>query len=130
MDEKTVKEISKKISAIFEKIERVEFAYLFGSFARGDAFPFSDIDIAVYLKDKPSLTDELELYSVSGRELGHNNIDLVILNNINNLILLEHIVRYGKVVSDRNPSLRESFELTVLHDVIDFKYQRKVFAGR
>lgn len=62
MDEKTVKEISKKLSAIFEKIERVEFAYLFGSFARGDAFPFSDIDIAVYLKDKPSLTDEEDMH--------------------------------------------------------------------
>ncbi|MFZ6006219.1 MAG: type VII toxin-antitoxin system MntA family adenylyltransferase antitoxin, partial [Nitrospirota bacterium] len=118
------------LTAIFHKTEGVEFAYLFGSFARGDEFPFSDIDIAVYLSGKASLADELRLYSIIGRELKHDNVDLLILNNTNNIILLDDIVRYGKVVCDRNPSLRESFELRVLHDAIDFKYQRKVFAGR
>ncbi|WP_333654130.1 type VII toxin-antitoxin system MntA family adenylyltransferase antitoxin [Dissulfurispira sp.] len=130
MKEQPVKELSEKLTAIFHRIEEVEFAYLFGSFARGDEFPFSDIDIAVYLSRKASLADELKLYSIIGRELKHDNIDLVILNNTNNIILLEDIVRYGKVVCDRNPSSRESFELRVLHDAIDFKYQRKVFAGR
>lgn len=130
MKEQSVKDLPEKLTAIFHKIEEVEFAYLFGSFARGDEFPFSDIDIAVYLSGKASLADELRLYSIIGRELKHDNIDLLILNNTNNIILLEDIVRYGKVVYDRNPSLRESFELRVLHDAIDFKYQRKVFAGR
>ncbi|MEW6740746.1 MAG: nucleotidyltransferase domain-containing protein [Nitrospirota bacterium] len=130
MKEQSVKELSEKLTAIFHKTEGVKFAYLFGSFARGDEFPFSDIDIAVYLSGRASLADELRLYSIIGRELKHDNVDLLILNNTNNIILLDDIVRYGKVVCDRNPSLRESFELRVLHDAIDFKYQRKVFAGR
>ncbi len=130
MKEQSVKDLSEKLTTIFRRIEKVEFAYLFGSFARGDDFPFSDIDIAVYLSGKASLDDELRLYSIIGRELKHDNLDLLILNNTNNIILLEDIVRYGKVIYDRNPSLRESFELRVLHDAIDFKYQRKVFAGR
>jgi predicted nucleotidyltransferase len=123
-------EISSKLNAIFRKIEGIEFAYLFGSIVRGDEFSFSDIDIAVYLSGKASLADELKLYSIIGRELRQDNVDLLILNNANNIILLDDIVRYGKVVCDKNPSLRESFELRVLHDAIDFKYQRKVFAGR
>ncbi len=125
-----MKDLSGKLAVIFHKTEGVEFAYLFGSFARGNEFSFSDIDIAVYLSKKPSLADELKLYSIICRELKHNNLDLLILNDTNNIILLDDIVRYGKVVYDRSPSLRESFELRVLHNAIDFKYQRKVFAGR
>lgn len=130
MKEQSAKDLSERLNAIFSRIEKVVFAYLFGSFARGDDFPISDIDIAVYLSGKASLADELRLYSTISRELKHDNIDLIILNNTNNIMLLDEIVRYGKVVCDRNPSLRESFELRVLHDAIDFKHQRKVFAGR
>ncbi|OGW21738.1 MAG: hypothetical protein A2Z82_00060 [Nitrospirae bacterium GWA2_46_11] len=130
MNEQAFKELSGKLAGIFHKIEGVEFAYLFGSVARGNEFSFSDMDIAVYLRGKASLADELRLYSIIGRELKRDNIDLVILNNINNLMLLEDIVGYGRVVYDKNISLRKSFELRVLHDAIDFKYQRKVFAGR
>ncbi|BCB97109.1 nucleotidyltransferase [Dissulfurispira thermophila] len=130
MNEQVVKELSEKLDGIFYRIREVEFAYLFGSFARGDEFSFSDIDIAVYLNKEVSLADELRLYSIIARELKHDSIDLLILNNTHNIILLEDIVRYGKVVCDRNPFLRESFELRILHDAIDFRYQRKVFAGR
>lgn len=130
MKEQSTKDLFERLNAIFSRIEEVAFAYLFGSFARGDNFTISDIDIAVYLSGKASLADELRLYSTICRELKHDNIDLIILNNTNNIMLLDEIVRYGKVVCDRNPSLRESFELRVLHDAIDFKHQRKVFVGR
>jgi predicted nucleotidyltransferase len=49
MNEQSVKDLSEKLTAIFRRIEKVEFAYLFGSFARGDDFPFSDIDVAVFV---------------------------------------------------------------------------------
>jgi predicted nucleotidyltransferase len=130
MNGQALKELREKLDEIFRKIEGVEFAYLFGSEAKGTSGALSDIDIAVYLSKEASLADELRLYSIVGRGLKRDNLDLVILNNTNNLILLDDIVRYGKVVCDRNPSLRESFELRVLHDAIDFKHQRKVFAGR
>ncbi|MFN3396363.1 MAG: nucleotidyltransferase domain-containing protein [Thermodesulfovibrionales bacterium] len=116
MKEQSTKDLFERLNAIFSRTEEVAFAYLFGSFARGDDFPISDI--AVYLSRKASLADELRLYSIISRELKHDNIDLIILNNTDNIILLDEIVRYGKVVCDRNPSLRESFELMVLHDAI------------
>ncbi|RLB36046.1 MAG: hypothetical protein DRH12_16250, partial [Deltaproteobacteria bacterium] len=34
----------------------IAFAYLFGSLARGRAFPLSDVDIAVYLEKETALT--------------------------------------------------------------------------
>lgn len=119
-----------KLKEIFGKIEDVEFAYLFGSSARGDEFPLSDIDIAVYMRSQNvRLDDELRLHSILSRGLKSNKVDLVILNRARNIILLEEIIRHGRVVCDNNSSLRESFELNVLHDAIDFKRQRKVFAG-
>lgn len=118
------------LNEIFQKIEDVEFAYLFGSSARGDEFPLSDIDIAVYMRSgNIHFDDEMRLHSILSRGLKSNNVDLVILNRTKNIIFLEEIVRYGRVVCDNNLSLRESFELNVLHDAIDFKRQRKVFAG-
>jgi predicted nucleotidyltransferase len=121
---------SAQLNDILSGTGEVEFAYLFGSCARGDSFPFSDIDIAVYLSRKSApLNVELELHSVLSRKLKSNKVDLVVLNNTHNLMLLEEIVRFGKVVYDKNQSSREEFELKVLHDTIDFKYQRKLFAG-
>lgn len=118
------------LDEIFHKMEVVEFAYLFGSCARADSFPLSDIDIAVYVNSKDiSLDDELKLHSALSRGLKSDKVDLVVLNRTNNIMLLDEIVRYGKVVCDKNPSLRESFELRALHAAMDFKYQRKVFAG-
>jgi predicted nucleotidyltransferase len=41
MKEHDIKDLSEKIAVIFSKIEEVEFAYLFGSFAREMTFPLA-----------------------------------------------------------------------------------------
>ena len=85
----------------------MEFAYLFGSSARGDEFPLSDIDIAVYMRSQNvRLDDELRLHSILSRGLKSNKVDLVILNRARNIILLEEIIRHGRVVCDNNSSLK------------------------
>ncbi len=128
---KTTDIISAKLNELFCKMKDVEFAYVFGSYARGDVFPLSDIDVAVYTDQKDmSLDYELKMHSILSKELKSNTVDLIVLNKTRNLMLLDEIIRYGRVVYDRNPSLREDFELRILHDAMDFRYQRKVFAGR
>jgi predicted nucleotidyltransferase len=118
------------LNKIFEESGDILFAYLFGSCARGDAFPSSDIDLAVFLTHKKiSLDQKLDLHSRLSRALKTGSLDLTVLNEIKNLMLLEEIVRYGRVVCDKNPSRRETFESGILHDAIDFKYQRQLFAG-
>ena len=119
------------LAKALERAGNIEFAYVFGSRAKEKVFPQSDIDIAAYMKpDSLNLDNELSLHAALARDLGADNIDLLILNRARNLILLDEIVRHGKVVFDGNLSLRRDFEFRVLHDAIDFKYQRKVFAGR
>lgn len=48
----SIEEISKAVAPIFERYN-VRYAGLFGSQARGDARPDSDIDILVTLGEKP-----------------------------------------------------------------------------
>lgn len=129
-------EIEAKLEKAFKDLEncrdklQIEFAYLFGSYAEGNYTPASDIDLAVYFTSNPSLDEELSLHVFLTRQLNTDKIDLLVLNYAKNLILLEEIVKKGKVVYDKNPEFRKIFECKIMHNAIDFKTQRKIFAGR
>ncbi|MBF0395160.1 MAG: nucleotidyltransferase domain-containing protein [Desulfobacterales bacterium] len=119
--------------SVFEKYKnKVIFSYLFGSLARGDYSPLSDIDIAVFLSKKKKESDfdiKLSLYNDFNKIFKRNDIDVLILNTTKNLILLDEIVRNGLVVYDTCPEIREEFEINILHEAIDFKQQRLLFIG-
>ena len=107
-------------NAVFPVLERyrehVLFSYIFGSAARNEQQPLSDIDIAVYLTSRPfeQYPDmKFTLHAEFCRALKRDDIDLVILNTAGNLILLDEIVRSGMVVYDRDPEARENFELAI-----------------
>ncbi len=122
-------DIFQRFNSLSEGI-KVEFAYLFGSIPQGSSGPLSDIDIAVYLNKEPSLDEELDLHHFLSRELKTDSLDLVILNRSKNIILMDEIIRTGLLLFEKNPELREDFELNVIHDAIDFKEQRRLFIGR
>ncbi len=83
-----------------ERQPLVEFAILFGSFARETSNAGSDIDIAVEL-DQP-LTPDLKLSMLqSFSELTDRKIDLIDLKTVGEP-LLSQIVKYGKVVKGTN----------------------------
>jgi len=125
--------IRDKLCPVFERYkDHVMFAYLFGSAARNDLEPLSDIDIAVFLykKEGESYFDlKLAIYTDICRVLERNDIDVVILNTATNIMLIDEIIRYGMVLFDANRDFREKFELKILHQAIDFKEQRKAVAG-
>ena len=62
VQKRNYKKAIEKIRNSLEKNPNVIFAYLYGSIARGTTHKFSDIDIAVYLKDA-STEKFLELLS-------------------------------------------------------------------
>lgn len=67
----TLDEIKKKIAPILKKND-VEFAGIFGSYARGEAAPESDLDLLVKLKDeaKMSLLDVIGIENKLSDRLG------------------------------------------------------------
>ena len=88
-------------------------AYLFGSYARGDARPDSDVDLAVLL----STTDEmerferrLELIGAVGEVLGRRSADLVVLNDSPPL-LTHQVLTHGRLIAERDRMARVEFEV-------------------
>jgi len=128
---KKLGELKDILSQVMSKSQNILFAYLFGSHITGITTESSDMDVAVYLDKKHAdIDDYLSLHSALSRALRTDKVDLVILNNANNLILLDSIVRHGILVIDKDKDRREEFELRVLHSTIDFREQRKAIIGR
>ncbi len=59
----------------------IDFAILFGSQARGDAFPFSDIDIGIYVNKEIPLLEIGGLISELEEEL-RKDVDIIVLNDL------------------------------------------------
>jgi hypothetical protein len=125
-------EIIEALSGVFQRHSAVVFAYLFGSMVSGKTGPLSDVDVAVYLKGgtpEEKLDAKFGLYADFSRALMRNDIDVVVLNATDNLILLEEIVRNGRVIYDTDPDLRRDCEVKIIHRAIDFRTQRKAMMG-
>ena len=71
-------------TALAERPEVLE-AYLFGSQARGDARPGSDVDVAVYVEEAalqvPGFGYDSEIGATLQKALKRSDVDIVILNS-------------------------------------------------
>lgn len=119
-------EISQALEPVFSSTAQVLSAILFGSLATGDCTGKSDVDIAVYVKDPGvfSFRDRLALHGNCCRALRRNDVDLVVMNQLANLILLENIIRQGKVIYSIDDNELDFFIVKKLHQAIDFRLQR------
>ena len=111
--------------------QKVVFAYLFGSLARDKVLPLSDIDVAIYLKEGVDLNKEkMNILQNLIDLLGTEEIDLVLLNTAP-LTLKARIVENKKILVDKEPFLRHSFESLVLREYFDFsKKEEEIFKRR
>lgn len=124
-------EILPKANYFLENYQKVIFAYLFGSLARDKVLPLSDIDIAIYLKEGADFSQEkMTILRNLIDILGTEEIDLVLLN-IAPLTLKARIVGNKKILVDKDPFLRHSFESLVLREYFDFsKKEEDIFKRR
>lgn len=128
----SIEDIKKTLYPVFERSGCIRFAYLFGSVAKGEVAPLSDIDIAFFISDVDSgavFDLKLSLHGDICRALKRNDVDLVVLNTVANNMLIEDIIRHGVVIYDSDIDAREDYEVTSLHRVIDFKTQRLAVMG-
>lgn len=108
--------------------EGVVLAYLFGSVARGDAGPLSDVDLAVLYRDEmpPAeaqmaggrLADELQ--GLLGR-----GVDVVVLN-LPSPALHYAIIDEGKVILNTDEDRRVQFEARTMMEYLDTEHMRAV----
>lgn len=130
-------EILEALRRYFAGREDVVAAYLFGSMARGEARPSSDVDVGVVLRDgRPK---DLEAYGKVAdmqadlEDALPRDVDVVPMNEAPP-DLLHRILRDGVLVRDGNSSARIRFELTARNDYFDLLpmleyYRRTVIAS-
>ena len=106
-----------KLKNFLENDTNILFAYLFGSFAKGEEHVRSDVDIAVYFKEE-SFDEQLRvIYELS--KLVKRDVDLVVLNSSKNLLLAEDILREG--INLKSSELQEDYELKKWHEILDYR---------
>lgn len=99
---------------------RIVFAYLFGGLASGRQRPLSDVDIAVYLDSSDEKAEvKLDIIGSLSDTLKTDEIDLVILNDAPTS-LIGRILRRKRLIVDKQPFLRHTFESLVLRQFFDF----------
>ncbi|RLI81768.1 nucleotidyltransferase domain-containing protein [Archaeoglobales archaeon] len=104
-----------KISKIIEIIKshpNVIAIYLFGSHAKGEATPLSDIDIAVILEN-PVSESEADIGSLSSPE-----IDVVLFHRLPLHIRYE-VFKYGKEIFVRDEEKLLEVKLKVMREYLD-----------
>jgi len=103
----------------------VKFAYLFGSQARQDIGPLSDVDVAVYLDDTQDFFQRrLTLMEALIKRLGREDLDLVVLNKAP-VVLKFEVIKSGIVLKE-DRSRRVVFETTVMREYLDTAHLRNI----
>ena len=121
--------VEARLKDIFEGDPRGTVAvYLFGSVARGDAGPDSDVDVGILFAveppatlDAPQFAIEAELERLLGRP-----VQVVALNR-GSADLVHRVLRDGRLVLDRDRSARIRFEVRSRNQYFDMAPIRRLY---
>lgn len=123
-------ELNARLKKALHRHEDVIVAYLFGSAARGELRPSSDVDVAVLVSDgpssspmappspKPTLASMRSGLQADLQEAVHRPVDLVILNYASP-DLVHRVLRDGVLLIERDRSSRIRFEVRMRNEYFD-----------
>lgn len=108
-------ELNPKLSKIIETIKshpKVIAIYLFGSHAKGNATPLSDIDLAIIM-DNPTPESEADIGSLSSPE-----IDVVLFHRLP-LHIKHEVFKYGRELFVRDEEKLAEIKFRVMREYLD-----------
>lgn len=107
----------------------VAAAYLFGSRARGEARPRSDTDVAVLFRSGMDPVERfersLDIASELGRVVG-GRVDVVDVEAAG-AVLVHQILKYGRLLVDRDPARRVRVEVAARRRYLDGRWRRQEY---
>lgn len=115
--------LAMRLSGYFVGRAEVIAAYLFGSQAKGKAAADSDVDVAILLNPDFDLHEHF-MYRIERmvelEQLCRRPVDVAILNQAP-LVLLNQVLRYGRLVYERDHRQRVAFEVRSRQAYYDFQ---------
>ena len=133
MEKKTKYSITEKeeekfvaaLSSCMQQHGEIYAAYLFGSFVTEETF--ADVDLGILLKHESEdiLDYEIELESKLER-LARFRLDVRVLNRAP-ISFAQNVIRYGRLILDKEPNMRSDFESYVLKKYFDFARFRRMY---
>ena len=108
-----------KVEIYLKSRKDIQFAYLFGSFAKDRVTPLSDIDIAVYLIGDDLSGKRMEILGDLIDILKTDKVDLVILNTAP-LTLRMKILQNKRLLADNAPFARHAYESMTIRTYFDY----------
>lgn len=114
--------LNKNLKSIFESDNNVIFSLLFGSMTKNNMRYGSDIDLAIYFKDTPTLY-EIGNLNLKLEKIIDYKLDLVELNNLEkkNPVLAYSIISDGILICNKDQKIFSEFKKSVLMRYLDFK---------
>lgn len=111
-----------KIKKLLETDNNVELAYLFGSALKEKNRYESDLDIAIYFKEEPTVL-EIGALVIRIQESIDIKIDLIALNKLDvlNPALAYAVISEGKIVFCKDEELARKFMKYTILNYFDFK---------
>ena len=104
---------------ILEKYENIIFAYIFGSYVQGKVRADSDLDIAIYLRNKMDVNEYLEI-KMRLSEACKREVDLIILNDATPLLKYQ-IYKNNILLFTRDKSIETRYKVKTLFEYSDMK---------
>ncbi|RMF91000.1 MAG: nucleotidyltransferase domain-containing protein [Nitrospinota bacterium] len=118
-------QIRQRFKEVLESCNDIVFAYLYGSFARGE--PFRDVDVALYTSGEKDFHYEARL-SYRLKQLTGLEVDVRVINHAPVPFLYE-IFREGKLLFSCNESLRTNLIDKVSRQYREYAHFRNLFLG-
>ncbi len=121
MEPSDISEHLDRITTTLAQNPKVNTIYLYGSFAKGDALPSSDIDIGVHLdsETKPDYRFLGKLLSDINNLHLDRKVDAFVINNMSPLFRF-NVIYPNKVLYCRDHAKRVEFELKTRRDYEDY----------
>ena len=108
------------LSGFCREHPEMRLAYLFGSFARDEARPDSDVDVGIVVRGAVDPLVDLRLADGLS-EAVRRPVDVVVLNQAS-AILQHEVIREGVRLFEASPMERRLYELTAFKDYVDAVY--------
>jgi predicted nucleotidyltransferase len=113
------------LSSCMQEHDEIYAAYLFGSFVTEETFADVDLGILLYRESEDVLDYEIELESKL-ENIARFRMDVRVLNKAP-IPFAQNVIRYSRLILDREPNMRSDFEGYVLKKYFDFARFRRIY---